>query len=413
MKILYVCHRIPYPPDKGEKIRAYHQIRHLGGRHDVHLFCLADRKEDLRSAEALRTFCRQVEVIPLNPLLGRIKLLSALLKSCPLTLSYFHSPRLMRRVRAAAAGQAFDVGVAYSSSMIPYLSELGIPWVIDYVDLDSQKWLQYADGQPFPLSWLYSREARKLFDFELASSERAGASIFVTEREGRLLEERGSPNRLCAISLGVDFDYYRLDVPPDPGIAALERPVIIFVGNMDYRPNFEAVLVFARHVLPRVTSRVKDALFLVVGANPPPKVKALHDGKSVIVTGRVPDPRPFLKAADLSVVPLFMARGIQTKVLEAMAMELPVVLTSTAADSVGAEKGRDYLVADDHEAMAGEIVRLLGDEGTARTLAEAGRKFVEHAYRWDDKLARYEKILLEVAGHSSSKGKVRASAKEL
>jgi sugar transferase (PEP-CTERM/EpsH1 system associated) len=412
MKILYVCHRIPYPPDKGEKIRAYHHVRHLAGRHDVHLCCLADRKEDLGSTDALRAICRQVDVFPLNPLLGRLKLVNALLKGCPLTLSYFHSPRMMRRVRDAARHGSFDAAVAYSSSMVPYVSNLGIPWVVDFVDLDSQKWLQYADAQPFPLSWLYRREARKLLEFELASSERAGASIFVTDREGRLLKEKGSPRRLCAISLGVDFDYYRLDVQPDPGIAALDRPVILFVGNMDYRPNFEAVLVFARHVLPRIQARVENALFLVVGANPPAKVKALHDGTSIIVTGRVPDPRPFLKAADLSVVPLFMARGIQTKVLEALAMELPVVLTSTAADSVGAEPGRDYLVANDHETMADDVVRLLGDKEAARELAEAGRRYVERAYRWDDKLDQYEKIIREAAGQPADPGKVQASAKE-
>lgn len=395
MKILYVCHRIPYPPNKGEKIRAYYQIRHLAKNHDVHLFALADRRDDLRHVEHLKTLCPEVEVVYQNPRWSRILSLRNLFLGRPLTTAYFHSGALRSKVARAARKNPFDVCVAYSSGMIPYVEHLGCRWVIDFVDLDSQKWLQYASSMQGPMRWIYAREGRLLFDYELDSAERADASILVTEEEGKLLAQRGNPNRLSGVPLGVDLDFYDVEGPKEE--AYPDRPILIFVGNMDYRPNFEAVLRFADSIFPRIAEHVPDALFLVVGANPTPQVQALDNGQSIRVTGRVPDTRTYLRAATVSVVPLSMARGIQTKVLEAMAMELPVVLTEQAALGIGAQPGRDYEVAADDGAMADQVLALLHNRDRRKELGKSARKFVRDSFAWADKLGRYEEILCRSA----------------
>jgi glycosyltransferase involved in cell wall biosynthesis len=193
----------------------------------------------------------------------------------------------------------------------------------------------------------------------------------------------------------VDLDFYELEGPKEEELAG--RPVLIFVGNMDYRPNFEAVLRFAEAIFPRILERVPEALFLVVGANPTPQVRALDDGRSIRVTGRVPDTRTYLRAATVSVVPLSMARGIQTKVLEAMAMELPVVLTEQAALGIGAESGQDYEVVADEAALAEVVVDLLHNSSKRKELGSSARNFVRDSFAWADKLDRYEKILCESA----------------
>jgi sugar transferase (PEP-CTERM/EpsH1 system associated) len=400
MKILYVCHRIPYPPQKGDKIRSYHQVRYLSERHEVHLFCLADQQEDLAHADTLRKFCATVEVEYLNPRWAKLKSLAALLGGRPLTLDYFHSGALEDKVRAAARRIDFDAAVAYSSGMAPYVMHLGLPVALDFVDLDSQKWLQYAGTKPWPLSWLYHREGETLFDYECRAAARADASILVTEEEGRVLRDHGEPRNLKAVSLGVDLAFYDGAVGADAELASLNRPILIFVGRMDYWPNCEGVVRFARKILPRVTAEVPDVLFLVVGAAPTPEIRALHNGSSIRVTGRVPDTRPYLRAADLSVAPLSLARGIQTKVLEAMAARLPVVLFPGADVGIHAVSGRDYQVVATDEEMAMAVVRLLQDGESRKRMGQSARTFVEQHFQWADKLKAYERILLQISGQA-------------
>jgi len=359
---------------------------------------LADVSEDLNGADHLRGFCRTVEVEYLNPVMGKFRSIAALFSSQPLTMSYFFSSKLKRKVKEAVKRLSVDVAVAYSSGMIPYLIDLDVPLVVDFVDLDSQKWLQYARTTRPPLKWIYALEGRRLFNYELMASGRAKTSIVVTREEGRVLAERDGSMDLRAIPMGVDFDYYKLDIPPEPSLAGEHRPVLIFVGAMDYMPNCEAVVRFADKVFPLVSEQIPDALFLVVGSNPSSKVRSLHNGKSIIVTGTVPDARPYLRAATTAVIPLSIARGIQTKILEAMSMELPVVLTGQAARGISAKPGRDYLVVDSDREMASKIVELWRDPARARKIACAGQEFVKKHFAWDDKLIEYERILEEAAG---------------
>ena len=269
MKILFVAHRIPFPPVKGEKIRAYQVLKRLARRHEVHLFCLADRREDLASADALREFLARVEVAYVHPLVSRIRALRRLLGTKPITLGFFHSPALLRAVRNAAARESFDVAVAYSSAVIPYLDGLGLPRVLDMVDLDSRKWSDYAAETGFPMGWVYGREARTLFDYERSSAREAEATLLVSSEEGRYLAKHGSPRNLEVVALGVDTD--RVD--PEKTLPAEDvdstRPWVAFVGAMDYRPNVEAAVRFARNILPRVRREVSDAGFLVVGGGAP------------------------------------------------------------------------------------------------------------------------------------------------
>jgi len=401
MNILYVCHRIPYPPNKGEKIRALQQIKHLSRRHHLHLFCLADRREDIKEADNLKEFCQTVEVEYLNSFIGKLKSLPSLLFSSPMTLKYFYSAKLMAKVNAAAAKIHFDIAIAYSSGMIPYIERLDMPKVYDMVDLDSQKWLQYSEETPFPFSWIYNQEGKNLFEYEKSSSRQAEVTLFVSKEEGRILKEKGNPKRVEAVASGVDLDFYDINTPPDQAISAMNRPTMIFVGAMDYKPNIVAVRRFADQVLPKVSKEIKDPLFLIVGSSPAAKVQALDRNPNIIVTGRVDDTRPYLKAAQAAVIPLTIARGMQTKVLEAMAMSLPVVLTGGAATGIDGESGRDYIISDTDQEIADAVIMLLKNKDKAKMLGSRARDYIEKNFNWRDKVKQYEVIIEEIANNFS------------
>jgi sugar transferase (PEP-CTERM/EpsH1 system associated) len=260
---------------------------------------------------------------------------------------------------------------------------------MDFVDMDSAKFADYAGAGP--LRWVHAREARTLFEFERATAARADASLFVSEAEAKLFRERVPGANVRAISNGIDLDYYRPDAdfprrPPD-------GPLIVFTGQMDYRPNVEAVAAFASESLPTILAAAPAARFAIVGRSPAPAVRQLAEREGVIVTGSVPDVRTWLAAADVVVAPLGIARGIQNKVLEAMAMARPVVASPAAFEGIEAEPGRDLIVADGAAEQAAAVLRLIEGRDAAEAIGASARNRVETAYRWDSRLAPLAQIL--------------------
>jgi sugar transferase (PEP-CTERM/EpsH1 system associated) len=387
-EILFLAHRIPYPPDRGDKIRSWHLLRRLGTLGKVHLACLADDARDAAQLPALRAAMgdRLGEALVEVRRAGRAAAgVRALIEGKPVSLTLFDSARLRAFVERLLAGGRISTVFAFSGQMAQFVpARLSQRFVMDLGDVDSAKFEQYAEIGRGPMRWVHRREAGRLAAFERLTGIRADLVTFVSEAEAALFSARtGLPN-VRALSNGIDLDFF----DPHAGLEGLkpeergEGPLLLFTGQMDYPPNVDAVRWFAREVLPLLPGM----RFVVAGRDPTPEVRALA-GASVQVTGAVADMRSWLAAADLVVAPLRIARGIQNKVLEAMAMAKPVVATPAAFEGIEAAPGRDLVVADGAAAMAQEIRRLIAAPAEAAELGRAARACMERSYSWERRLA--------------------------
>ena len=395
--LLYLVHRIPYPPNKGDKVRSFNILRQLARRHRVFLGTFVDHPDDLRHVAALSEWCEEVRVVPIDPRRARLASLRGLLTCEALSLPYYRNAGLAAWVRDTVARHRIRDAVAFSGPMAQYLTAPGLTRrIVDFCDVDSAKWTQYAADRRWPMSWLYRREGARLLAFERRAAAATEASLFVTEAEADLFR-RAAPEvaaKIGTMQNGVDAEYFSpaqpVDSPFPPG-----GPVLVFTGAMDYWPNIDAVTWFAADILPAIRARVPEVRFWIVGMNPAPAVQALTgagEGACIRVTGTVPDVRPYLAHADVVVAPLRIARGIQNKVLEAMAMGRPVVLSAAPAVGLAAEDGRDCAIAGDAQEFADKVVNLLGCPDRRRDMGQAGRDAVLRGYSWAAHLAQLERL---------------------
>jgi sugar transferase (PEP-CTERM/EpsH1 system associated) len=380
MRILYLCHRIPYPPNKGDKVRAFHQIKALAAKHAVDVFTLADDAEDFAHRFELARYCRELTVSRVHPRIARLRAIPYFFSRAPMTLPYFHSPELERAVRGASRARTYDLIFVYCSAMAPYVADAdGIPVYIDLVDVDSDKWMQYAQFSRFPLSTVYRREGLRLREYERRISKQAAGVVVSTEREAQLLRGIAGTAHVHAIPNGIDAEYF------DPAAVPRQRtsPAIIFTGDMSYFPNREAVTYFAGSVLPLVRRSVGDARFLIVGRNPAADVMRMKQPGVIEVTGFVPDVRTYLAQAHVAVAPFHIAAGIQNKILEAMAYELPVVATPRAVQGLTPGVAELVQTGDSVEELAANVVQLLRDGPMAEELGKESRRRVTAEYNWN------------------------------
>jgi len=445
MRILFLAHRVPYPPNKGDKIRSYHECRYLSERHEVWLACLADDPTDLGYVEVLSRDCRAVTCELIGRGSARRRALARLVRGGPMSVAYFHNPRLAATVSRWLATERFDVVLAFSSQMAQYVWPPDPPperrepsgplrqppRVMDLVDVDSEKFRAYGERAPRragrqkptpakrpPTRWVYAAEARRLARYETEIARRFDLVILVSEAEREVFERvtgshrsRGSaarhgpsePDGLrpLAVPNGVDVDYFTLGD---------ERPwpyTMVFAGAMDYAPNIDAVTWLVHDVLPRVRSRIVDAggsdrvRLRIVGASPTRAVRRLARVDGVEVLGTVPDIRPYVRTAAVSLAPMRIARGIQNKVLEAMAMGVPVVTTAAGLEGLACRPGEDLLVADDADGMAEATVRVLTERPLAQQLSERGRAYTCARHAWERSMETLEAALGEVAERAS------------
>jgi sugar transferase (PEP-CTERM/EpsH1 system associated) len=403
--LLFISHRIPYPPDKGEKIRGHNLIRHLAKTYRVHLGCLVDNPNDMQHLAYLRTVCAEVGAFQIDKRWQKLKALARFRPGRPLMLDYYRHPALRRWVDRVVAAHDIDVAYIFCTAMAPYALDLRCrARILDMQDVDSEKWAIYARNSRWPASLVWAREARTLLAYERHAAARCDMTFLVTEEETRRFAELApeAADRLTWIQMGVDVEQFSPDVMSDNPYAG-DGPHIVFVGNMDYWPNADAATWFAEAVLPLVRARIPGAQFHVVGANPTPDVQRLAQRDGVHVTGRVPDVRPYTAHAAVSVATLRMARGVQNKVLEAMALGRPVVASPQAFEGVRAEAGRDLLVADGPDATAQAVVAVI--EGRHPAMGAAARQAIERGYTWDVTLARLDDCLHRVLHGAAAPGR--------
>jgi polysaccharide biosynthesis protein PslH len=394
--LLLLVHRIPFPPNKGDKVRSFHLLEFLASRYRVHLGTFVDSKDDLVHVPRLQEFCASFKVAEIRPAVARIRSLTGLLTGEALTLRYYRNAMLAEWVHSVVREQRITKAVVFSSAMAPYVANLAnLRVVVDFVDVDSAKWTQYAQTRPWPLSMIYKREGARLLDFERSVADRAAASVFVTPAEAQLfrtLAPESSP-RVRYAQNGVDTHYFSpehdLPNPFPPDVDA-----IVFTGAMDYWPNVDAVSWFAQKALPAIVARRPNARFYIVGVQPTPAVQALAKDARIVVTGRVPDVRPYLKHARVVVAPLRVARGIQNKVLEAMAMARPVVVSATAAGALSAVPATEFEVVEGASGFIEKTIALMDPE-RGNSLGHAARQRVLADYNWTTNLTPFGSLLDE------------------
>lgn len=390
--ILFLVHRAPFPPDRGDRIRSFHLLRALAGQAPVHLVAFADTEADRQAAEALRPLCASIHV----ELRRRPRVLAAaqaFARGCPISVEAFASRSVQAAVDRLLATKPIDAIVAFSSQMAQYVpaDRGGRRFLMDFVDVDSAKFAAYADDARPPMRWLWAREADRLFRWERKVAAQADLSLFVSEAEAALFRERTRirPSRVSVIENGVDLERYdpALVFPPLPPAVRGREPLIVFTGQMDYPPNVEAVVHYATRTLPRVRDAVPDACFAIVGRNPVASVRRLASLPGVRIVGEVPDIRHWIVAADVVAAPLLVARGIQNKVLEAMALGRPVVASPAAFEGIDAVPGREIIVAGRDADAAEATIALLEDKPRARALGAAARSRMVARYGWEGRLA--------------------------
>jgi sugar transferase (PEP-CTERM/EpsH1 system associated) len=391
--ILFLVHRIPFPPNKGDKIRSFHLLRHLAERYRVHLGTFVDMPEDMAHVPELARLCASHKVEMLYPRTARLRSVSGFLTGEALTLPYYRNASLQAWVRDTVARHGIRKAVVFSGAMAQYVRGLGLHVVLDFVDVDSAKWSQYAERHTWPSSFVYRREGERLLSFERAAAASSAASVFVTRAEAELFN-RLAPEckgRVHVIEMGVDTDYFSPSAECASPFPANEVP-LVFTGAMDYWPNIDAAVWFAREVMPIVQSQCPAARFHAVGMRPAPAVNQLASEANVGVTGRVDDVRPYLQHAAVVVAPLRVARGIQSKILEAMAMAKAVVTTPAAARSIRGTIGTDFEAALEPAEFATKALALAGTPA-GQALGRAARQRVVAEYKWERNLADYDTLL--------------------
>jgi polysaccharide biosynthesis protein PslH len=380
--VLYLTHRMPYPPDKGDKITTYNFLRHLTARHKVYLGAFVDSEADWQHADKLRSMCADVKLIGIRPLRRRAWSTRALLRGESLTQAYHRSGELKRWVDRVVPEQRITAALAYCSAMAPYLAGdrfAGLRRVTHYADVDSEKWTSYAQTHRGVMGWIYGREARTLFALEHAMSRAYDVTSFISEADAALYRQL-APDvgaKVQVVPNGVDTEYFDPNLPHGNPYRAGARP-IVFTGAMDYWPNGDAVQWFAADIFPLIRQAMPNAEFWVVGSNPSRQVADLAGFEGVTVTGRVADVRPYLAHAGVVVAPLRVARGTQNKVLEAYAMAKPVVLTRAAANGLVPAPFIAAATHDEPAEMAKAVLRAL--QGGAS--AAAARTYVVDRFSW-------------------------------
>ncbi|MDB1123724.1 TIGR03087 family PEP-CTERM/XrtA system glycosyltransferase [Vibrio algarum] len=395
-KLLYLCHRIPYPPNKGDKIAAYNILKFLNQHFDVYLGCFIDNPEDNQYQEYVRSLCKEACFVPLNPNLAKLKGISAFASGLPITVPHYGSRTLQKWVNQTVNSLSLDKVFVFSSCMAQFVlnrdSAGTLHHVMHFVDIDSDKWRQYAEKTHGVMRWIYQREHHTLEKYEKYLAKQFNTSCFVTDAETAMFKnmvEAPYKDRIKTLGNGIDTNYFS---PSAKHELAEKYPLelqnyIVFTGAMDYWANVDAVVWFAENIWPSIRKLVPNSYFYIVGSSPTKQVQKLDSIAGIIITGRVEDVRPYLHHAKASVAPMQIARGVQNKILEAMSMECPVTATTLGIEGIdGIEIIPDsYLyISDSAENITQWLTDKLNHENKS---AQVSRNWLKENYSWSARLS--------------------------
>jgi sugar transferase (PEP-CTERM/EpsH1 system associated) len=389
MNILYLCHRFPYPPKRGGKIRPFNMIRHLqASGHRVTVCSLVRSDAEAEEGRGIAPHCTAFEMGRISEPMQWARMIVRLPLLTPSSMGYFYSSALAGKVRHLLATQHWDLIFVHCSSVAQYVEHVcDTPKILDFGDMDSQKWLEYANYKPFPLSLGYTLEGRKMERAEKRLARRFDLCTATTRAEWQTLEDYATGAATDWFPNGVDADFF------SPTDGAYDADSISFIGRMDYYPNQECMARFCKEVWPLLRARRPALKLLIVGADPSPEMRALGQLPGVTVTGSVPDVRPYIRGSALMVAPLAIARGTQNKILEAMAMGVPVVTSRAAAGGVDADAEGHFLVADGAADIAQAVLRIVEEPTERARLAGAGRARMLSHHAWPRSMQRLDAII--------------------
>lgn len=381
MNILFVCHKFPYPPNKGEKIRSYNIIKYLGKRHKVFLYTLYTEKRELTGLDELKKHCYSTGPYRINRFLSYLRAALYLFSAYPFTFGFFFSSRMKRDIKRCISRDSIDIVFASSSSTAQYIWNIkNKKKMIDFIDVDSLKWENYAKVAHGPLKFIYSMEAGRLRAWEDRINRDFDVSIVTTEKERSNLEavSAGGKDKIRVLENAVNSGYFSYRE------GLFDRKAVIFTGQMDYQPNIDTVTYFFSAILPLIKKRYPDLPFYIVGRNPDPSIRRIC--KDAVITEEVEDIRVYLNKASIFVAPFRIAHGVQNKILEAMAFGLPVVASKQAAQGLHAAPQRDVVVADDPQDFAEKVIELLDNREKFESMARNARTYIEEYHNWEKNL---------------------------
>ena len=400
-RIIYVCHRIPYPPNKGDKIRSFNFLRILSSSFEIYCAFLIDNKNDIRFIKEIQKYAKETAWDFIDSRLKKITGLASLLGGKPISLNYFRSKKLQSSIDHWLREYDFCGAVVYSSSMAQYFdSKPDLKKVIDFCDVDSQKWSLYSSQSTPPLSWLYKLESHLLQKYERQISIN-NLITFVTEGESNLFKKISPRAMQLVVPNGIDGTFYngkRYEF--DPENSRPISPYIVFTGAMDYKPNVDAVCWFAKDIWPIIRKKLPALEFNIVGMNPTRQVRNLaRKNQDIHVTGYVKDTRPYIQSAELFVAPMRIARGVQTKLLESIALSCPTVTTDVAAKSLGRLGDLVSISSAEPEEFALKVLEVYESRSQQRKTMKHGFRSMLPQLTWEKALSdliRYLKIEADV-----------------
>ncbi len=373
-------------------------IRHLGRKHSVVAASLAHTEQELKEGAALKDYCDDViaEVLPEST--RRLQALKALPTPTPCSAAYFWSSRLQERIRKYFFNSKFDVVFVHCIAMAQYVMDLQADLrIMDFGDIDSAKWAEYSQSNAFPFSLVYALESKKLRTYERHVAQSFHRCTVTSRSEKDEYQTFRVSTPCTLIPNGVDLSYFSVQRN-----VSSARPTVVFLGRMDYFPNIDGVCYFAEKVFPIIRSELPDVEFRIVGSKPARKIQSLGNIPGIVVTGHVPDVRAYVPNEAVAIAPLRIARGTQNKILESMAMGIPVVATTKAAKGIQAIAGRDLLAADAPEEFAGHVIALLRDEQMRRLISRSARKQLEKAHLWSNSMSILDSLLAHASNATPS-----------
>ena len=389
--LLYLVHRIPFPPNKGDKIRSFNWLKGLSKEFNIYLGTFIDSSEDEQYLDEVKKYCSDVFATKINPMAAKLKSLQGLVSGKALSLPYYMNSEMQNWVNDSIRRNNISKILVFSSPMAQFVDDDNFRHmlrVMDFVDIDSDKWKQYAESKSGLMRWLYTREAKTLFNYEQRVSQLFDSSLFVSSKEAEMFQSlvNQSKMKIEYVNNGVDFNYFSPE-------HELENPyrkediTLVFTGAMDYWANVDAVVWFAKEVFPSIRTQFLNASFYIVGSKPTPDVLKLEDIEGVFITGRVEDVRPYIHFSTIVVAPMRIARGIQNKVLEGMAMAKTCVVSDQGLEGIGAIPGEELLVANSSQEWVDQLNHVVGSMSPVEMGAKA-RIFVTEKFSWESNVNR-------------------------
>ncbi len=375
-RILFISHRIPYPPDKGDKIRSFNEIKYLSKNNLLDILTFVDNPKDYQYENQLKKYCNKLYIYPIKKLFHGFKAAYFFAIGKTLSEGYYFSRKVQKKVNDLLSSNNYELVFCYSSQIAQYIINKNIPKLIDFCDVDSLKWKQYSERKIFPYNVILKIESERLARREKEIYNQFSLSLFSTNTEVKIFNPP-EDNHIYVLSNGVDYEYFKPQ-------AITKENSLIFVGTMNYFANVDAVLWFSKNVFPRILNNYPEMKFYIVGRNPESRLIALSENsENIIVTGYVADIRPYIARSKLAVIPLRIARGIQNKILEAMAMEIPVVMPRNILNTFENLDESAVLVYDNENSMVDVIVNSINDNALLERVGRKSREYVMHNHDWN------------------------------